>query len=111
MLKKIISLIVMTLFATSVYANESKDTYFEAEEVIYNKNTGVFTSIGYTDIEYDKAKLKTKTLEFDTNKNEIVAKGSINVSNPGGIMNTENLIIKKKKKNATIGKTNVSILL
>ncbi len=108
MLKKIISLIVMTLFATSVYANESKDTYFEAEEVIYNKNTGVFTSIGYTDIEYDKAKLKTKTLEFDTNKNEIVAKGSINVSNPGGIMNTENLIINTKEKNATIGKTNVS---
>ncbi|MBD5398830.1 LPS-assembly protein LptD [bacterium] len=97
-------LLSISAFATT----KTQDTFFETDEIVYDKNTGVFTSVGYSDIDYNKNKLKTKTLEFDTNTNEITAKGSVNIDNQDGKMVTENMVINTKNENASIGKTDIS---
>lgn len=106
--KTIMIMLMLIFISPPGKTEENKDTYFEAEEVIYNKNTGKFTSIGYTDIKYDESKLKTKTLEFDTKENEIIARGNIDIHNESGKVKTENLVINTKEKNASIGKTDIS---
>ena len=100
----------LLIFLTSVnaFSQTTEDTTFETSEVIYNKNTGVFTSVGYSDIKYKNNDLRTKTLEFDTNTKEILAKGNVNITNPTGNITTQNLIINTENENASIGKTNVS---
>ena len=96
--------LIQNVFASTT---KSQDTFFETDEIVYDKNTGVFTSVGYTDVNYNKNNLKTKTLEFNTNTNEISAKGSIDITNPDGTMTSENMVINTENNNATIGKTDV----
>ena len=105
----LLSILFTFLLSINVFADTKKqDTFVETEEIIYDKNTGIFTSVGYTDIDYNENKLKTKTLEFDTNTNEIIAKGDIDVNNKDGKMTTEDMVINTKSENATIGKTDMS---
>lgn len=106
-MNRLLAFILICLVSVPTFADDGKDTFFETSEIIYDKNTGIFTSVGYSDIEYNKNKLRTKTLEFDTNTKEIVAKGNVDISNSNGNITTQNMVIGTQSDNATIGKTDI----
>ena len=94
-------------FAETATVEKANDTAFDTDAVIYDKNTGKFTTVGDVNVNYKDNKLLTKTLEYDTNTNEIRAEGRIDITNPNTVMDTQNLIINTKDDTASLGEINM----
>lgn len=94
-------------FAETATVKKTNDTAFDTDAVIYDKNTGKFTTVGDVNVNYKENKLLTKTLEYDTNTNEIRAEGRIDITNPNTVMDTQNLIINTKDDTASLGEINM----
>lgn len=103
----ILSLLLCFFMHTSVSAKDSTPTFFEANEVVYDKSSGKFTTIGKAIIDYNDSKLSTNTLEFDTNTDEIKASGDIHITGTDSIINTEEMIINTKNESVLIGATDI----
>ena len=104
---KICPLFLVFIFSNEVACATPDDTLFETDAVIYDKNTGKFTTIGDVKIDYKDNKLLTKEMEYDTTTNEITAKGKVDITNTTSVMDTENLIINTKDETASLGAINV----
>ena len=94
-------------FAETATVEKTNDTAFDTDAVIYDKNTGKFTTVGDVNVNYKDNKLLTKNLEYDTNTNEIRAEGRIDITNPNTVMDTQNLIINTKDDTASLGEINM----
>lgn len=94
-------------FAETATVEKANDTVFDTDAVIYDKNTGKFTTVGDVNVNYKDNKLLTKTLEYDTNTNEIRAEGRIDITNPNTVIDTQNLIINTKDDTASLGEINM----
>ena len=104
---KICPLFLVFIFSNEVVCATPDDTLFETDAVIYDRNTGKFTTIGDVKIDYKDNKLLTKEMEYDTTTNEITAKGKVDITNTNSVMDTENLIINTKDETASLGAINV----
>ena len=49
-MNRLLAFILICLVSVPTFADDGKDTFFETSEIIYDKNTGIFTSVGYSDI-------------------------------------------------------------
>ena len=88
-------------------AVQNKDTFFETSEVIYDKNTKKFTTVGDVKIDYKDNKLLTKEMEYDTITKNITADGRIDITNENSVMDTQKLIINTETEKASLGEINV----
>ena len=93
-------------FSSNVFASET-DTLFETDEIIYDKNSKKFSTVGDVKINYKNNKFLTKEMEYDTTTNEITAEGRIDITNKSMIMDTQKLVINTKSENASLGEINV----
>ncbi len=91
----------------NVLASSNNDTLFETDEIVYDKNTGKFTTIGQVKIDYKDNKLETSKMEYDTSTNEIIAEGRIDITNKDSIMDTKQLVINTETETASLGEINV----
>ena len=89
------------------FASTSSDTHLETTSIIYDKNTGKFTTVGDVDIDYKSNKLKTTNIEYDTNTKEISTKETIDITNSNTQMQTRNLVINTEQDKASLGKIDI----
>ena len=88
-------------------ATNSDATLFETDEIVYDKNTGKFTTVGDVKIDYKSNKLLTKQMEYDVKTKEITADGRIDISNKDSVMDTQKLVINTETDKASLGEINV----
>ena len=90
-----------------LFASSQDNTLFESDAVVYDKNTGKFTTVGEVKIDYKNNKLITSEMEFDTNTNEIKANNNVDITNSDAVMDTQNIVINTKDDTASLGEMNV----
>ena len=100
-------LFVFKSFPSFSMDGKNADTLFETDEIIYDKNTGKFTTTGNVQIDYKNNKFVTKEMEYDTATKEITADGRIDITNKDAVMDTQKLVINTDTQKASLGEINV----
>ena len=108
-MKKLFYLFVIfsLVLGKDLFASSQDNTLFESDAVVYDKNTGKFTTVGEVKIDYKNNKLITSEMEFDTNTNEIKANNHVDITNSDAVMDTQNIVINTKDNTASLGEMNV----
>ena len=111
-MKKIFySFVIFSLIlGKDLLASSPDDTLFESDAVVYDKNTGKFTTVGEVKIDYKDNKLTTSSMEFDTNTSEIKVENRVDITNSDAVMDTQNIIINTKDDTASLGEMNVKFV-
>ncbi len=86
---------------------DNSGTLFETDEIVYDKNTGKFTTSGNVKLDYKNNKFVTNEMEYDTATKEITADGRIDITNKDAIMDTQKLVINTDTQKASLGEINV----
>ena len=93
--------------AIAAEAEEKKPTTFETDYAVYDRNTGMFTTVGDVNVDYKDNKLKTDRIEYDTKSSELKASGRVDIVNSDATMDTSNVSFNTKGDVGSTGEINV----
>ena len=80
---------------SNLEGNEAID--FSADELTNDENTGLITAKGDVEILYNKMRLKTDTLVYDQNKDEVTATGNVKLySSDGSIIYSDKVSLSEQ---------------
>ena len=100
-----LALLAIFLLAPKIVA--AQEVNFATDVIVYDRNTGMFSTIGAVDASFDDNKISADVLEFDSTKNTAASPGKTRIENPKATILASSVLMDTKDSTATIGEAEV----
>ena|GEM_PF-3056324 len=101
------ALAFLLLLPLAAFAQNAKEVNFATDVVVYDKNTGIFTTVGQVEADYGQSKIDMDLLEFDSASKIAASPGKTKIENPSATILAHSMLMDTKESSARLGEAEV----